>query len=115
MKERGKKNWLLILVLFALLPTLVNAGSMPWDSGLASITESVTGPTAAAVSLIGVVAAGAGLIFMGQEMGAFMKSIISIVLVVSIIMGASSLIKMISGKGASTGATIAYYQDNSKC
>jgi len=64
-----------IFVLFMILtPELFAATSgMPWEAPLEKVKSSLSGPVAGAIALIGVVAAGAGLIFGGQEMGPFMK------------------------------------------
>ncbi|TQV61627.1 MAG: hypothetical protein FNT15_09320, partial [Sulfurovum sp.] len=77
-----------IFVLFMILtPELFAATSgMPWEAPLEKVKSSLSGPVAGAIALIGVVAAGAGLIFGGQEMGPFMKTIVTLILVISLIM-----------------------------
>lgn len=96
---------LIALVLVMVLPETSWAGSavMPWDGPLEKVKNSITGPFAAALSLIGVVVAGAMLIF-GGEMGEFARKMVMIVLVLSLIVGASAIISTLYG---SSGAVIA--------
>lgn len=93
---------LFIAVLFLVLaPDLFGATSgMPWEAPLEKVKSSLSGPVAGAIALIGVVAAGAGLIFGGQEMGPFMKTIVTLILVISLIITASSIISLFTGSGA---------------
>ena len=68
----------LLLLVFA--PTIfaadTNTNSLPYEDWLKTIQKSLTGPVAFSVSLIGMVSAGASLIFMGGEMGKFMRTMI---------------------------------------
>ncbi|MDA8232796.1 MAG: TrbC/VirB2 family protein [Magnetospirillum sp.] len=76
------------------------AGSgMPWENGLMMFTNSLRGPVAFAVSLAGVVASGAGLIW-GGELGHFAKTGINITLAVSLILLASNVLMNLTGVGA---------------
>jgi type IV secretion system protein VirB2 len=95
---------LLALVLSLLsLPTLALAnatgGGLPYEDGLKKLTESIKGPVAFAISLIGIVAAGAALIF-GGEMSGFLRTMIFLVLVIAIIVNASNLISFVGGDSA---------------
>jgi len=95
---------LLALVLALLsLPTLALAnaagGGLPYEDGLKKLTDSIKGPVAFAISLIGIVAAGAALIF-GGEMSGFLRTMIFLVLVIAIIVNASNLISFVGGDGA---------------
>ena len=65
--------------------------AMPWDSPLKQIQASLTGPVALAVSIIGVAICGAALVF-GGELSEFTKRMVMLVLAISILMGASTLI-----------------------
>jgi len=101
------KRILIFLGITIGLSNFVMAG-MPWDDGLATVKGAMTGGVATTISLLGIIGAGAGLIFGGSEMGQFMKSMLSVVLVVAIIIGANSVIEVASGSaGSMTGATIA--------
>lgn len=106
-----KKYVPLLVVLVAAMammtiPESAMAGQtiMPWDGPLDKIKESITGPVAAAISLIGVVVAGAMLIF-GGEMGEFARRVVMLVFVLALIVGASSVISTLYGSG---GALVAF-------
>ena len=83
----------LLLLVFA--PTIfaadTNTNSLPYEDWLKTIQKSLTGPVAFSVSLIGMVSAGASLIFMGGEMGKFMRTMIYIALVMTLLVGANNL------------------------
>ena len=101
---------LLAVILFCFLNESAHATSwssqnMPYEAGLQKLYKSVTGPVAFALSLIGIVAAGATLIF-GGDMNGFLRSLIFLVLVIAIIVSASNFMKIFQGDGA----TIAFNQ-----
>ena len=83
----------LLLLVFA--PTIfaadTNTNSLPYEDWLKTIQKSLTGPVAFSVSLIGMVSAGASLIFMGGEMGRFMRTMIYLALVMTLLVGANNL------------------------
>ena len=66
-----KNNLLLIVCAIASIvfcDSALAATSMPWDTGITNIQESLTGPVATGISLIGLIAAGATdhkYVFMG--------------------------------------------------
>ncbi|RSV12393.1 conjugal transfer protein TrbC [Sphingomonas sp. ABOLF] len=74
-------------------------GGLPWESPLQTITQSITGPVAFAVSVIGVVAAGAGLIW-GGEISGFTRTLIFVVLVIGLIVAATNILSTLFGVGA---------------
>lgn len=104
-----------VVVLFAALLALCfaepafAAKTLPWEGGLSSIKDSLTGPVATALAIIGMVGAGAMLIF-GGEISGFLKSVCYMVLVVAFLISGSSLLEVFSdGKASSTsGAVITY-------
>jgi type IV secretory pathway VirB2 component (pilin) len=55
-------------------------GSLPYESWLTNLRNSVTGPVAFALSIIGIVIAGGVLIF-GGDLNAFFRTLVFIVLV----------------------------------
>ena len=63
---------------------------MPYESWLVKLQDSMTGPVAFAAALIGIIGAGAVLIF-GGEMNAFLRTILFIVLVMGLLVGAQNL------------------------
>lgn len=91
-----KKAWYLIFSIL-LLPTLAigaeqtGSGVLPYESWLSTLQQSLTGPVAFSISTIGIVAAGASLIFAGGEISKFMRTILYIVLVMTFLVGANSL------------------------
>jgi type IV secretory pathway VirB2 component (pilin) len=87
------------------LPHLASAsaagagGGMPYESFLTNITKSVSGPLAYAIALLGVVGAGATLIF-GGDMNGFLRAIILLVCFAALLITAPALLTAISGSGA---------------
>jgi type IV secretion system protein VirB2 len=66
-------------------------GALPWESPLQTIADSISGPVAYAISLIGIVVAGAMLVW-GGEINEFARRIIMLVLVISLIIFATQLL-----------------------
>lgn len=83
------------------------AEGLPWESGLATLKKSLTGPVATGIALVGIVGAGAALAF-GGEISGFLKSIITLVLVVSLLIGGNTLLTKVFGASEASGATITY-------
>lgn len=107
-----KNNLLLIVCAIASIVFCDSAfasGTMPWDSGIKNIQESLTGPVATGISLIGLIAAGAMLVF-GGEISGFLKQLIYLVLAISLILCGNSFITNVMGHKTTSGATIAYVQ-----
>ena len=67
-----------------------------WEDPLRVIMESLTGPVAFAISLIGVAITCATLIF-GGELGEFSRRIVMLVLVMSVMLGASNFVTQLFG------------------
>ncbi len=90
-------NFSLIVFAFFLLlaPELALAsvgggGGLPYESWLVNLRNSVTGPVAFTLSIIGIVVAGGILIF-GGELNAFFRTLIFIVLVMALLIGAQNI------------------------
>lgn len=64
---------------------------LPYESWLLMFQKSVTGPVAFSVSLIGIVGCGAALILGGVQINTFLRTIIFIVLVMTLLVGANNL------------------------
>jgi type IV secretory pathway VirB2 component (pilin) len=77
-----------LAALTASAPALASGSSMPWETPLNSILESVQGPVAKIVAVIIIVVTGLGLAF-GDTSGGF-RRMIQIVFGLSIAFGASS-------------------------
>lgn len=80
-----------------------SAAGLPWEAPLDKLKQSLTGPVALVISLIGIVVAGGMLIF-GGELGEFARRIIMLVLVLALLVAANN---MLSAFYASSGAVIA--------
>jgi type IV secretion system protein TrbC len=94
----------LLFALAAVLPdhawaSSTSSGSLPWEPALKTVSDSLTGPVAYAVSLIGVVVTGAMLIF-GGEINEFARRIIMLVLVVALLVSATNLLSTLFSAGA---------------
>ncbi len=79
------------------------AGSgLEWETPLQKIRDSVTGPVAYAISLLGIVVTGAILVF-GGEINEFVRRLIMLVLVISLMVFAADLLNTLFNKGAVIG------------
>ncbi len=65
-------------------------GALPYETWLVSLRNSVTGPVAFTLSIVGIVVAGGILIF-GGELNAFFRTLIFIVLVMALLVGANNI------------------------
>ena len=95
--KKMKHCWLYLCVV--LLSPLANASNtgMPWESPLEKIVNSITGPVAFGVSVLGIVAAGIGLIFNNNDMSGFVKLLAALALVISLIVFATNLLSTVFG------------------
>lgn len=83
-------------------PALASAsggGGLPWEDPLQTVVDSITGPVAFSVSVIGIVVAGATLIW-GGEVSGFARTLLFIVLVIALIVGAVNILSTLFGVGA---------------
>lgn len=89
------KKLALTFILFGLcLETMAaetSSGALPYESWLRTLQQSFTGPVAFSVSLLGIISCGATLIFMGGEIGRFVRSIVYLILVMTLLIGANSM------------------------
>lgn len=111
-KKQQNYFWISIAFILASLlltpsPVLASTGtggSLPYEGWLTQLQNSVTGPVAFAVSIIGIVVAGAVLIF-GGDLNGFFRTLIFIVLVMALLVGAQNMMGTFFGKGAEIIAT----------
>ena len=92
------------LIFFLLVPHSAFAsegsgGSLPYESWLGELRNSATGPVAFSLAMIGIVVAGGVLIF-GGELNAFFRTLIFIVLVMALLVGAQNMMSGFFGRGA---------------
>jgi type IV secretory pathway VirB2 component (pilin) len=77
-----------------------SGGGLPSDSWITKVSDSVTGPWAFGISVVGMVGAGAALIFGGSDINGFLRTLIFLVFVLSFIVAAKNSIAAITGQGA---------------
>lgn len=98
---------LAIVVLFINAPDALasagTGGSLPYEDWLDKVRQSVTGPFAFAAAVIGIVVAGAILIF-GGDMNGFFRTLVLIVLVMALLVGAQNIMSTLFGKSAVIGS-----------
>jgi type IV secretory pathway VirB2 component (pilin) len=85
-----------------------SGGALPYESWLTALRTSVTGPVAFSLSIIGIVVAGGVLIF-GGDLNGFFRTLIFIVLVMALLVGAQNMMSSFFGRGAEiAGMPLAY-------
>jgi len=80
---------------------------LPWEDPLTTIKNSITGPVAFGISILAIVGAGIGLVF-GGEISGFIKTIIYIVLVIAMIVGAVNIMDIFTARGMMIWVSKAY-------
>lgn len=73
-----------LLALVASSPALAGTG-LPWDTAVTTLRNNLTGPIATAISVVAFLAAGATLVFGGDDLGNIAKRLLYVVLGVAII------------------------------
>lgn len=93
----------LLILLIAFLPIDAFAAgtgtALPYDSALETLRGSIKGPVAFSLSMLGIVAAGGMLIF-GGDLSGFMRSMVFLVLVIAVIVGADNMVTALGGSAA---------------
>lgn len=69
---------------------------LPWEDPLSRVVDSFTGPVAFGASVLGIVAAGMGLIF-GGDLTGIIQTVLIIALAVGIIVFATNLLSSLFG------------------
>ena len=98
------------IIIFALLTTYMlfasdamaavgAGGNLPYEGWLTNLRNSVTGPVAFALSIVGIVIAGGVLIF-GGDLNGFFRTLIFLVLVMAFLVGAQNIMANFFGRGA---------------
>ena len=96
----------LAFILFAPHPAFAaegTGGSLPYESWLTNLRNSVTGPVAFALSTIGIVVAG-GVLVLGGDLNGFFRTLIFLVLVMALLVGAQNVMSTFFGRGAEIAA-----------
>ncbi len=104
MKKKNALSYILlgVLLMMVLAPDLfASSTGMPWEAPLTKIKNSLSGPVAGVISLIGVIAAGSMLLFgnSGDFSGTF-RAIVWMVLIISLIITANVIINFFTASGA---------------
>jgi type IV secretory pathway VirB2 component (pilin) len=84
---------------------------LPWETPLTTLSNSVTGPVAYAVSLVGIVGSGGILIFAGGQVNEFLRAVLFCVLVIAFIIAAKNTL---TAFGFAAGAEITQSQSVTK-
>lgn len=79
------------------------AGTLPWDNTLGALTGILSGSIAKYISIVAIFVAGLALIF-GEDLGAFAKRLLMIVIAIAFLVGASSIAT--SFVGSASGALV---------
>lgn len=83
----------IVLCLFSVANAAdTNSSTLPYESWLRTIQKSLTGTVAFSIAMIGVVTAGATLILGGGEIGKFTRALVYIVLVMTLLTDANTLV-----------------------
>ena len=78
-------------------------GSLPYEPWLVNLRNSVTGPVAFALSLLGIVVSG-GTLILGGDLNGFFRSLMFLVLVMALLVGAQNMMSSFFGRGAEIAA-----------
>jgi type IV secretory pathway VirB2 component (pilin) len=105
---KHKFFFLFLLVAAGSAHAATGGAGLPWETPLTTLSNSVTGPVAYAVSLIGVVGAGGILIFAGGHVNEFLRAIFFCVLVISFIIAAKNTL---TAFGFAAGATVSQTEE----
>jgi type IV secretion system protein VirB2 len=91
MAARSVLSALAICLILAEQVQAANAGAgLPWEAPLQTITRSIQGPVAYAISLLALIGCGGTLVW-GGEINEFLRKGILLVLVISLIIFATNL------------------------
>lgn len=94
---------LFILIQDASASSLQSTQVFPFEGWLVAMQKAITGPVAFSVSLIGIVCCGMVLIFSGSEINVVIRNIIYLILVISLVIGADSLMSNLFHGATITG------------
>jgi type IV secretion system protein TrbC len=87
-----------ILPTALIVPQAAQAVTMPWESPLCKLEQSLTGPTSKAIALIALFVAG-GLLVFGGELSDFTRRITWMVLALSVMLMGTSLLNLFGANG----------------
>lgn len=104
----NSSKYILAIALLSLSGSVFAAGTgggaaLPWEGGLTALVNSFTGPVAYAVSVLGIII-GIGILIFGNDLNAFGRTIVFLILAASVIVTAANTLQLFTGVGASTTA-----------
>ena len=96
MSERQFICLCLVALVLVVAPDVVFAsttsgGGLPWETPLGALKDSIKGPVAYGISMLGIIAAGFALLF-GGEINDFVRRLIYVVGVISLILMAEDIL-----------------------
>jgi len=94
-------TWLVLAVSAHTAHAATGGAGLPWETPLTTLSNSVTGPVAYSVSLIGIVGAGGILIFAGGQVNEFLRAVLFCVLVIAFIIAAKKYTHFFRIRGGS--------------
>lgn len=94
----------LVLVMPEAMASGTGSGGLPYESALEKVQESLSGPVATSLSIIGICLSGAMLIF-GGDMNGFFRGLCMVVLVCSLMVGAKNILSTLGIAGATIGVS----------
>jgi type IV secretory pathway VirB2 component (pilin) len=75
-----------------------NGNALPWDQPLTTLVQSLTGPVAFAIAVVGIIACGAMLIF-GGEMSDTMKRLLQVGIAACLVVFSTQVLQTFIGFG----------------
>ena len=92
------KNLILLALVFlgvGFLPTGgwaagTGGGGLPWEAPLTTLANSVSGPVAYGMSILGIVSVGGFLIFAGGMLGDLLRGVLFVVLVIALVIASKN-------------------------
>ena len=91
-----------VLVLAVMDPASASTGAatgLPWDAPLQTLQNDLTGPVATSISVLGLFAAGAALVF-GEELGSFVRRALLLVVAIAFLVLGSNFLTGLGLSGA---------------
>ena len=79
--------------------------NMPWEVGLGTIKDSLTGPVAGIISILALFACGAVLMF-GHDVNEVVKKLIYVVMAIALVVGGATILKTLYSGANTTACTI---------
>jgi type IV secretion system protein TrbC len=89
-----------------------NGAALPWDGPLTTLVQSLQGPVAFAIAVVGIIACGAMLIF-GGEMSDTMKRMLQMGIACCLIVFSTQVLSTFIGFGEDIPASVATHASHS--